>query len=408
MPKSLNREVELMVSSIDRCEMVNEQEISNLARTHVAHRPWQVESLADLELLDRLGERTVITQQDLIGYHTPAVFEDRQRWLDYRRTTADALGLASSTIFYTRHAADDAIREDLVDEQRVHIAPLAPPTRATLPITTQRPAALDEIAEPFLLVLGNRFRHKNGRFAQELVSVLRSDHGWDGHLVFAGAEVLHGSGSGDDAAWRLKHPGSDSYIHELGAVGEANKAWLLCNAAGVVYPTTNEGWGLVPAEANNAGVPCLFAPVSALAETMPSELALLQPWNAAESAARVRPVLEEGDARTDFLNRMTAALGDKTWDQTADRVVDAYRAAVSDPVPPAAVLRADMVANESRYWAARDALSGDAWKLVGPDDPLLDEEATRLLVSIVRSTRQLRWLKGVLARRARLRSMLRR
>ena len=92
-----------------------------VARTHVAHRPWQVESVADMALLDRLGERTVLTHQDLIGYRTPDVFGSVDAWQDYRATTVDALGLAAMVLFFSQAAAHDAAAEDLVAPERARV-----------------------------------------------------------------------------------------------------------------------------------------------------------------------------------------------------------------------------------------------------------------------------------------------
>ena len=123
---------------------------------------------------------------------------------------------------------------------------------ATAAPRRQRSADRDR---PFLLVLGARFRHKNVRFALELLGALRDEHGWDGELVLAGGDVLNGSGSADDAAWLLRAPEHAGAVHELGAVSQAEKAWLLANAAAVVYPSTYEGFGLVPFEAAQVGTP---------------------------------------------------------------------------------------------------------------------------------------------------------
>ena len=259
-----------------------------LARSHVVHRPWQIESVVDMAFLDHLGERTVVTHQDLIGYRTAAAFGSIDEWRNYRRTTADALALAAMVLFFSPTAMADALAEDLVAPSRARVVVLgAGPERFSAQATPRTPPRLAEQERPFLLVLGNRFRHKNTRFALELLGALRDGHGWDGDLVIAGAEVLHGSGSGEDAAWLLRHPEHAAHVVELGAVHEDEKAWLLAHAAAVVYPSTYEGFGLIPFEAAHAGTPCLVAPVSALRDTVPEALALLVPWDAAASARAV-------------------------------------------------------------------------------------------------------------------------
>ncbi len=346
-----------------------------LGRTHVVHRPWQVESAQEMAELDRLGERTVVTNQDLIGYRTPSVFESPERWKDYRQATRDALGLAAMVLFFSHTAADDALADDLVAPDRARVVALgARNEHLALAPAAAAPVGLAVDAErPFLLVLGTRYRHKNVRFALQLLAALRAEQGWDGDLVIAGAEVLHGSGSGDDAAWLLSHPEDARHVHVVGAVTEPEKAWLLRAAAAVVYPSTYEGFGLIPFEAAAAGTPCLAAPVSALRDTLPAELSLLVPWDASASAARAVDVLTPGPAREALVNGLRDAAAPLTWSATGAALVDAYRAAVRLPAPATARLADDLARAEHDYWSARDGIQDGAWRLVRPDEPLIDE-----------------------------------
>jgi glycosyltransferase involved in cell wall biosynthesis len=346
-----------------------------LGRTHVVHRPWQVESAQEMAELDRLGERTVVTNQDLIGYRTPSVFESPARWRDYRQATRDALGLAAMVLFFSQTAADDALADDLVAPDRARVVALGARNEhlALAPATAPPAGLLLDGERPFLLVLGNRYRHKNVRFALELLAALRAEQAWDGDLVIAGAEVLHGSGSGDDAAWLLGHPEHARHVHTVGAVTEPEKAWLLRAAAAVVYPSTYEGFGLIPFEAAAAATPCLAAPVSALRDTLPAELALLTPWDASASAARAVGVLTSGAARDALVGGLREAAAPLTWTATGAALVDAYRAAVRLPAPAPARLADDLARAEHDYWSARDGIQDGAWRLVRPDDPLLDE-----------------------------------
>jgi glycosyltransferase involved in cell wall biosynthesis len=360
-------------------------EADGVARTHVAHRPWQVESVADMALLDRLGERTVLTHQDLIGYRTPDVFGSVELWQDYRATTVDALGLAAMVLFFSQAAAHDAAAEDLVTPERSRVVPIGATPELLGGDGGTAPAALDGRDRPFLLVLGARFRHKNVRFALELLGALRDEHGWDGELVLAGGDVLNGSGSADDAAWLLRAPEHAGAVVELGAVSQAEKAWLLANAAAVVYPSTYEGFGLVPFEAAQAGTPALVAPASALRETVPAPLALLTPWDARASAARVAPVLADGAPRTELVDGLRAAGAALTWERTGGLLVAAYHDAVRLPAPPAARLAADLARAERNYWSVRDGIPDESWPLVKPEDPLVDIPLARDLVALLRS-----------------------
>jgi glycosyltransferase involved in cell wall biosynthesis len=360
-------------------------EDDGVARTHVAHRPWQVESVADMALLDRLGERTVLTHQDLIGYRTPDVFASVDAWQDYRATTVDALGLAAMVLFFSEAAAHDAAAEDLVAPERGRVVPIGATPELLSDDNSIVPPALTSRDRPFLLVLGARFRHKNVRFALELLGALRDEHGWDGELVLAGGDVLNGSGSADDAAWLLRAPEHAGAVVELGAVSQGEKAWLLANAAAVVYPSTYEGFGLVPFEAAQVGTPALVAPASALRETVPEPLALLTPWDAQASAARVAPVLADGAPRTELVDGLRAAAAALTWERTGGLLVAAYHDAVRLPATPAARLAADLARAERDYWSVRDGIPDEAWPLVKPEDPLVDIPLARDLVALLRS-----------------------
>ncbi|MET0602634.1 MAG: glycosyltransferase, partial [Baekduia sp.] len=356
-----------------------------VARTHIAHRPWQVESVADMALLDRLGERTVLTHQDLIGYRTPDVFASVDVWQDYRATTVDALGLAAMVLFFSQAAAHDAAAEDLIAPERSRVVPIGAVPELLGGDGGTAPSALRDRDRPFLLVLGARFRHKNVRFALELLGALRGEHGWDGKLVLAGGDVLNGSGSADDAAWLLRAPEHAGAVVELGAVSQAEKTWLLANAAAVVYPSTYEGFGLVPFEAAQAGTPALVAPTSALRETVPAQLALLTPWDARASASRVAPVLADGGPRAELVEGLRMAAGTLTWERTGGLLVEAYHDALRLPAPPAARLAADLARAERDYWSVRDGIPDETWPLVRPDGPLVDIPLARDLVALLRA-----------------------
>jgi len=375
------RTLDALGGAIERADAATP--FDQLGRTHVVHRPWQVESAQEMAQLDQLGERTVLTNQDLIGYRTPSVFESAERWRDYRVATRDALGLAAMVVFFSQTAADDALADDLVAPERARVVPLG--ARNELLTLSARPAPPAGVPEgrPFLLVLGSRFRHKNVRFALELLGALREEQGWDGDLVIAGAEVLHGSGSGDDAAWLLGHPDHAGHVHVVGAVGEAEKAWLLGAAAAVVYPSTYEGFGLIPFEAAQAGTPCLAAPVSALRDTLPRELSLLVPWDPRASAARAHPALTDAAARDELVAAQRAAGAPLTWQATGEGLAAAYRAAIRLPAPATTRLASDLARAEHDYWSARDGIQDGSWRLVRPDAPLLDESLAHRLGDIL-------------------------
>jgi glycosyltransferase involved in cell wall biosynthesis len=299
-----------------------------IERTDVVHRPYQVTSVEDLELLAMLGERVVITHLDLIAYHNPSYFDSFEKWDYHRRVTRHALAMADRLIFLSEHAARDAIREQLVERDRISVLAPAVNRERVLP-ERRRPDGAP--SAPFLLQIGNDFRHKNRLFSIKLLEEL-GDRGWQGELVLAGANVGAGSSRNEEAAYLESRPELAPLVHDFPPVDEAEKAWLYANAAAISYPSAYEGFGLIPFEAAQAGKPCLFAPQASLAEVLPPEAAVLVPWDVHASAERALPLLREGDERNrqvDLVLGAASRMGD--WTSLGGALLKLYDETASTP-----------------------------------------------------------------------------
>ena len=176
--------------------------------TDVVHRPYQILGPRDLDLLGRLGNRLVVTQQDLISYSNPGYHRSFKEWRRHRRLTRTSLARADHIVFFSGHAAQEALADEIVARRTSVVVPRdRPPARAGAP-EPEMPRGADDLAgRPFLLCLGTDFRHKNRLFAIKLVEELR-ERGWDGMLAFAGAHVARGSSAGEEAAYLRPGPSS--------------------------------------------------------------------------------------------------------------------------------------------------------------------------------------------------------
>ena len=167
--------------------------------TSIVHRPYQVFHLSELEMIAQLGERFVVTHQDLISYRNPGYSPSFSAWDELHRLTRLTLALADYVLFFSNHAAQDAFAEDLVNERRARVAYLGVDHRAgTHTPEPTRPKRLPHAADAaFLVCLGTNFRHKNRAFALRLHQELQRSHGWEGYLIFAGPHAGR-----RDVSWR--------------------------------------------------------------------------------------------------------------------------------------------------------------------------------------------------------------
>jgi glycosyltransferase involved in cell wall biosynthesis len=309
-------------------ELVPETRVADeLPRTDIAHRPQQAFVPEDLNLLRKLGERVVITHHDLISYRNAGYHESDDEWRRYQRLTRVALGACDRVVFPSAHARADAISEDLIEPEYATVCGEG----IELPRAGEalRPRDLPD-GQELLVMLGSDYLHKNRLFALELLAELRR-RDWDGTLVFAGAHVAHGGSAAAEAELLRGRPELSAHVRDIGPVPDSEKLWLLRNAAAVLFPSTYEGFGLVPLEAAAAGTPCAYAAVSSLEEVAGPDAATLVPWDVGASAERTLPLLRPGHARERHLASLRAALGRYRWEAVVPELDAVYREAIASP-----------------------------------------------------------------------------
>lgn len=327
VPPDLGEWAGRALETLDGVEVLRSDEITaETARTDIVHRPYQIFHLSDLPALARLGERLVITQQDMIAYRNPGYARSPQDWIELHRLTRLTLGYADIVLFFSEHARQDTLAEGLVEESRSRVVHLGVDHHALEPSRdAERPLRLPPDADgAYLLCLGTNFRHKNRVFAMKVLAELQARHAWEGWLVLAGPHAASGTSEPEEAAFLTENPDAAQRMVDLGELSEAEKAWLMRSAVGLVYPSVYEGFGLVPFEAAAADVPCFFAWHTALGETLPPSTATLVPWDAAASADAIAAVIGDPGARRALTRAIEAAGSRLRWDRTAVEVLEAY------------------------------------------------------------------------------------
>jgi glycosyltransferase involved in cell wall biosynthesis len=99
----------------------------------------------------------------------------------------------------------------------------------------------------------------------------------------------------------------------------------------VLYPTSAEGFGFIPFEAARMGTPTLCVPFGPLSELVPELPVSPTGWSAAALAAAVERVTSDPQMGRDQVRAVLEAGGQFTWQNTADRLVDSYRAILARP-----------------------------------------------------------------------------
>jgi glycosyltransferase involved in cell wall biosynthesis len=182
------------------------------------------------------------------------------------------------------------------------------------------------VAGAFAVVLGTNYAHKNRDLAVAVVRELRR-RGHELSLVMAGAAVPYGSSRVQEA----QRSGGEQEIYAIPDVTSEERNWLLHHAALVLYPTSAEGFGLVPYEAARFGTPTIMVPFGPLGEVVGDLPVQAVDWSPGSLADAAEEVL--GDPET-ARRQVAVALRsgqDFTWDATAAKLVEVYRALLAAP-----------------------------------------------------------------------------
>lgn len=297
----------------------------------VVHRPFQPDADIPWERWRQIAHRSVVTIQDLIAFDNGFYHPTQETWMAYRDSLRDGIRHADGVVAISYDAAASLLSARLpVPRERVFTVEVGTGDGGSGGSYVESPPIeileLNLTAADFILVLGASWAHKNRDVAIRTWRELRAR----GHriaLVLAGVVVPFGSTRNEEALisshgeWPLT----------LADVTSGERDWLLRHARVVLYPTSAEGFGLVPFEAAQFGTPTAFVRFGPLLETLanvPESAADWSPEALADSVARLL-------ADPDLARRQVAAVAKAgeaySWRATAEKMIDAYLRILAEP-----------------------------------------------------------------------------
>lgn len=308
---------------------LNNENWAQLPECDVLHRPYQPDTLLPITAWRGRARRVLVTLQDVIAYQVGAYAASSHAWLDYRTALWSGAEQADGVI---------AISHDTVEQIRFEMLNVEPDRLFVVANGTDHLAGVDELkvpdallrrgfaAERFLFVLGANYAHKQRDLAVAAWSALRQTHP-DVALVMVGANVPHGSSRLAESAVA---PAAPAPLYVLPDVASAERNWLLRHAEVVLYPTSAEGFGLVPFEAAHFGTPTAQVNFGPLDEVNHSDIAAAT-WSARDFAGAIATLIDDPDARATQVASTLASGTAYTWSATASGLASAYRDILARP-----------------------------------------------------------------------------
>lgn len=303
-------------------------DFSSFGRVDIIHRTYQPERV-DVEAWRRVAARTLVTVQDVIAYQIGAYHNSGADWLAYRDSVQSAVRAVDGVVVFSEDTAGQLVRQSLpVESTRVFVVPCGT-DHLTGAESVRVPAELvlrDASDSEFVLMLGANYSHKNRDLGIKAWKLLR-DRGWGHTLVLVGAHVGHGSSRLEEARSGGGHP--DVLI--IPDVPSEERNWLLRHASVLLYPTSAEGFGLVPYEAAMFGTPTVAISFGPLSEANPAAPVWSTDWSASSVADAADALLRDPAVAREQVAATVAAGSSYTWEYTAGRLVEAYRTLLGWP-----------------------------------------------------------------------------
>lgn len=307
---------------------VGDGDVSCFGRVDVAHRPFQPVEPLHRSWFDT-ASRTVVTIQDLTSYHVGVYHGSAAAWMENRAAMRQVVSEVDGVVAISHDVRQHLGVEHLpIEAERVAVVEngtdhLRGDESEAVP---QELLARGFVAGEFALVLGTNYAHKNRDVAVEVVAELRR-RGRDLSLVLAGAAVPFGSSRVEEAEQGV----GDDHLYAIPDVTSEERNWLLHHAAVVLYPTSAEGFGLIPYEAARFGTPTVLVPFGPLGEVMADLPVKAADWSPAALADATDAVLGDPQVARAQVAAALRSGQDFTWDATAAKLVEVYRSLLAAP-----------------------------------------------------------------------------
>jgi glycosyltransferase involved in cell wall biosynthesis len=304
-------------------------EVTGFPAVDIVHRPFQVTPGVDPSAWRAVGKRTVITVHDLIAFQIPVYHETADLWFDYRSATRSSTAAVDGIIASSEDTARQIGLERLsIDEQRVFVVPAGvdhlrgdEPEREPVELLARGFGG-----QPFMLVLGTNYTHKNRDLAIRVAHEL-GQRGFGLALVMAGALVPFGSSRmAESIAWSPGDP-----VFTIPDVTSEERNWLLRHAELVLYPSGAEGFGFIPHEAAAFGTPTVVVPFGPFEERMSGLPVVPADWSVDALADACVALLSDPALSEAQVEGIAAGMPVYDWKRCAESLMYVYRSLLVRP-----------------------------------------------------------------------------
>lgn len=269
----------------------------------------------------------VVSVHDLSFEHLPETFKRRSR-AQLRLTVRHSVRRAARLITLSNFVKEDLIATYGVKAERVSVIPLAAPTHfkeVTDRSSLERVRQTYAIEGEYILSVCSIQPRKNLERLVAAYAGLRAACSEVNlpKLVLVGKRAwLY-----DDTLRVIENFGLGKDIVLTGYVPESDLPALYSGALCFVYPSYFEGFGLPPLEAMQCGVPVIVGDRTSLPEVVGDAAVQVDPFDTEAIGNALKSVIDDSNFRARLRVKGLERAGQFSWQETARRTLEVYRAA---------------------------------------------------------------------------------
>ena len=181
------------------------------------------------------------------------------------------------------------------------------------------------VSDDFILFVGTIEPRKNLHRLVEAFEQLLSATSLSSQLVIAGGEGW----LMDNFSAVIKQKKLDDRICLTGYLHDEDLRALYSSCRVFVYPSLYEGFGLPPLEAMACGAPVITSRIPSITETVGTAARLVDPRDTNELSQAIVEMLTDDGMRRHFCEAGAEHVKKFTWEQTAIKTIDVYRASLA-------------------------------------------------------------------------------
>ena len=273
--------------------------------------------------------KSIVTIHDIIHLLYPEFLPNRFAFFYAQRMIARALAASNRVLTDSQSTRNDLVSYFDTDVTKIDVVYPGIERRFLQPV---EPTEIDRVRQrfsltkPYALFVGNPKPHKNlpnilSAFAGAVIG-----NDFDVDLVCAGGHMEEHEHNRHTAT-RL---GIDERFKTLGYVEDEDLPALYQGAEVFLYPTLYEGFGLPAVEAMASGIPVITSNTSALKEIAQGAARLVDPLNIQQMSQEIARCLTDENLRRELKQAGRERAANYSWDQAAERVLEAYRSTLEE------------------------------------------------------------------------------